>query len=80
MLVNGQTGAIAGQRPVDWNKFWLVIAALLSPGILAGLLGLITLPLGGLGAGIAGFGFILLIIGIIIGVVLFIQAQALDDA
>lgn len=34
ILVNGQTGKIAGPRPVDWEKVWLVIAAMLSPGLL----------------------------------------------
>ena len=42
IMVNGQTGAIAGQRPVDWNKVWLAIAALLAPGICLGLVGLVT--------------------------------------
>ncbi len=80
VMVNGQTGTIAGQRPVDWTKVWLVIAAILAPGVLLGLLGLITAPLGGLGVGIGAFGFVLLIIGLVIDVILFIQAHGLDDA
>ena len=44
-----KNGSIAGQRPVDWAKFWLVMAAILSPGVLLGLLGLITIPLAGFG-------------------------------
>jgi len=78
-MVNGQTGAIAGQRPVDWNKVWLAIAALLAPGALLGLLGLITIPLAGIGVAIGGFGFVLLVIGAIISVIIYTQANKLDD-
>ncbi|MFZ6031417.1 MAG: hypothetical protein ACOYYS_27210 [Chloroflexota bacterium] len=42
VMVNGQTGNIAGQKPVAWWKVWLAMGALLAPG---GLLGLIGLPL-----------------------------------
>lgn len=80
IMINGQTGTISGQRPVDWNKVWWVIIALLSPGALMGILGLITLPLGGIGVGIGGFGFILVVIGLIIASVIFFRAQGLDDA
>lgn len=80
VMVNGQSGVIAGQRPVDWTKFWLVMAAILSPGILLGLLGLITIPLAGIGSILAVGGFILFIIGLVIVFVFFNQAQAMDDA
>lgn len=80
IMINGQTGAISGQRPVAWGKVWLVILALLSPGVILGMLGLITLPLGGIGAGIGGFGFFLLVIGLIIASIIFFRAQGLDDA
>jgi Zn finger protein HypA/HybF involved in hydrogenase expression len=36
LLVNGQTGAVAGQRPVDWRKVGLALAALVLPGLLLG--------------------------------------------
>lgn len=78
-LVNGQSGAIAGQRPVDWNKVWLAIAAVLSPGVLLGLLGLIAMPLAGIGILIGGAGFILLIIGAIIAVSFYVKADRMDD-
>lgn len=38
ILVNGQTGAVAGQRPVAWRKVTLVLAALLLPLLLMGLI------------------------------------------
>lgn len=46
VIVNGQTNKFAGQKPVDWNKIWLVFAGLFSPGILAGLGSLILLMVG----------------------------------
>ncbi len=78
-MINGQSGAIAGQRPVDWNKIWLVIAALLAPGVTLGLLGIITLALAGIGAVIGGFGFVLFIIGLAASLVILVQANKLDD-
>ena len=79
IMVNGQTGDIAGQRPADWNKIWLVIAALLAPGVLLGLIGLVTIPLAGAGVVIGIVGFILLVIGLILAFIIYKQAQALDD-
>jgi len=78
-MVNGQTGTIAGQRPVDWNKVWLVIAALLAPGALIGLLGLLTIPLAGIGIVIGGFGFVLLVIGVIVSIIIYTQGNKMDD-
>lgn len=46
ILINGQSGAIAGQKPVAWKKVWLAIAALLSPGITIGIIGLLLATLG----------------------------------
>lgn len=42
VLVNGQTGAIGGQKPVEWQKIWWAIAALLLPALLAGLAAFIS--------------------------------------
>lgn len=80
VLINGQTGAISGQRPVDWNKVWVVLIALVAPGLLIGFLGLATLPLGGVGIVIGGLGFILLVVGLIVAAVIWNQAQGMDDA
>ena len=38
VLVNGQTGAVAGQRPVDWRKVGLVLAVLVLPGLIVSVL------------------------------------------
>jgi len=80
VLVNGQTGKISGQRPVDWTKVWLAIAALLAPGILISLIGLITIPLFGSGVVIGGFGFFLLVVGVVISIVIGVQANAMGQA
>lgn len=77
VVINGQTEAIAGGRPADWRKIWLVIAALLAPGTLVGLGGLLTLPI--LGPMPSAIGFGLLIVGLIASVVILVQAAKLDD-
>lgn len=79
LMVNGQTGAIAGQRPVDWQRVWLVVAALLAPGVMLGLLGLLTLAVAGIGVVIGGFGFVLFVIGLVASLVILVQANKLDD-
>jgi hypothetical protein len=79
VMINGQTGTISGQRPVDWTKVWLVIALLLSPGILLGLLGLVTMIFGGLGVAVGGCGLFLLIVGVVVSAVILVQASAMDD-
>ena len=60
VMVNGQTGKVAGQKPVSWTKIWLVIAALLLPGVGLGLFGLATLTVG--------------IVGLILAVLLYRKA------
>jgi DNA-directed RNA polymerase subunit RPC12/RpoP len=79
VMVNGQSGAISGQRPVDWTKIWLVVAALLAPGLILGGIGLVTLLIGGIGVAIGGVGLFLLVIGVIIAVVIVRRAMAMDD-
>lgn len=80
VMINGQTGAVAGQRPVDWTVLWLAVAALLAPGLTVGVIGFLTLLLGGLGFPIAIFGFILVVIGLIISFNLVTKAMRMDDA
>ncbi len=63
VMVNGQTGSIAGQKPVNWTTVWLVIAAMLAPGALCVLVGLPLLLLGGVGLLPMFIGLILLIAG-----------------
>jgi DNA-directed RNA polymerase subunit RPC12/RpoP len=72
VLINGQTGRIAGPRPVDWTKFWLVIAAILAPGLLLGLLGL-ALSGSETGAISGALGLFFLVVGLVIA---FFQLKA----
>lgn len=74
-IVNGQTGEISGQRPVNWQKIWLVIAMILAPGALTGLVGLISTAASGDGALVGLLGFALLVIGIIIAIVILVKAN-----
>jgi UPF0716 family protein affecting phage T7 exclusion len=73
VMVNGQTGKVDGQKPVDWTKIWLAIAALLLPGLVTGLIGL-PLLLAGIGVVPVAIGFVLLLIGAVLGVVLYRKA------
>jgi len=75
MMVNGQTGAVAGQKPVAWWKIWLAIAAILSPGIFLGLIGLPLLLLGGAGVILIALGIILFVTGLVLSFMLYNKAR-----
>lgn len=47
VMVNGQTGVVAGQKPVAWWKVAAVVAALLVPGLLSLLVGVALSSLAG---------------------------------
>ncbi len=86
VMINGQTGSIAGQRPVDWNKVWLVVGAAVAPGALLTLLGLLAIVLGlllppalGAAAVLLVPGIILLIIGGIIAFSIVGKARRMSD-
>lgn len=74
VLANGQTGVVAGQKPVVWWKVWLVISILIAPGVALGLLGLFTLVLGGLGFIPLLAGIVLFAVGTLISVFIFRSA------
>jgi hypothetical protein len=80
VMVNGQTGAIAGQKPVAWWKIWLAIAALLVPALGLGLVGLLLLPLGGVGVIPLVLGFVLLVGGGILSIKFYRDALASEAA
>ncbi len=79
VIVNGQNASIAGQRPVDWTKIWLVVGAILAPGLLLSLLGLATVIFVGLGVVIGIFGFFILLVGIVISILIVKKAMEMDD-
>jgi hypothetical protein len=66
VMINGQTGAVAGGKPVAWWKIWLAIAAILSPGAFLILIGLPLTLLAGLGVIAIAIGIILFVIGVVI--------------
>ena len=80
VMVNGQTGAIGGQKPVAWWKVWLAIAALLLPALGLGVVGLVLLPLGGVGIIPLLLGFVLLIGGGILSIKFYRDAVASETA
>jgi hypothetical protein len=80
VLVNGQTGTVSGQKPVAWWKIWLAIAGILSPGVLLGLVGLITMLFGGIGLVPLVGGIIFFIIGLIFSIVIFRKATQAGEA
>jgi ribosomal protein S27AE len=80
VMVNGQTGTVSGQKPVAWWKIWLVIAAMLLPGLLLGMIGIPLLLLGGGGAVVISFGFILLVFGGVGSVILYNKASDSERA
>ena len=77
VLVNGQTGEIGGQKPVDWWKIWLVIAAMLLPGLAAGLFGLLSHQAG---PGIFILALVLFVLGVVGAVVLYRSALSSEEA
>lgn len=75
VMVNGQTGSVAGQKPVAWWKVWLAIAALLAPGTILGLIGLPLILLAGVGVILLGLGIILFIVGFVLSIKIYNQAR-----
>ena len=80
VMVNGQTGAVSGQKPVAWWKIWLAIGAMLTPGLGLGMIGLPLLLLGGAGALFMSLGFILLVFGGVGSVILYNKATDSERA
>jgi len=80
VLVNGQTGTVAGQKPIAWWKVWLAISGLLSPGVLLAIIGLVLLLFGGIGIFALGFAAILFVVGLVISINLFQKAAQAGEA
>lgn len=80
VLVNGQTGTIAGQRPVSWLKVGLASAAVLAPGLLLGFAAAIALFFGGMVLVIGSIAAIVLLMGAGMVVKWVQEAMRMDDA
>ena len=77
LLVNGQTGSIAGQRPADWRKIALFSAGLILPGLLLFLFFLLFMPdVYGSGGGFCAFA--IFFGGLLATVAIALRAQQLD--
>ncbi len=63
VMVNGQNGRVFGQKPIDWTKVWLAIAAMLLPGLLLTLIGLPLIAIMGSGVFLIMLGLALLVGG-----------------
>ena len=74
VMVNGQTGTVAGQKPVAWWKIWVAIVAMLLPGLVLGLIGLPLLLFAGIGIAPLILGIFLLIPGGIFSFLLYQKA------
>ncbi len=61
VVVNGQTGEVAGQKPVAWWKVWTAIALMLAPGLLCAVAGLVLL--------VVGVGAVLLVVALVLGLI-----------
>jgi len=75
VMINGQTGAVAGSKPVAWWKVWLAIAAILAPGALLTLIGIPLTLLAGVGIIAIAIGIILFVIGAVISFILYQHAR-----
>ncbi|NHZ72067.1 MAG: hypothetical protein GWP17_03165, partial [Aquificales bacterium] len=83
VLINGQTGALSGQRPADWKKVLLVTGGVMLPAVMLGLLTLIFAYVAGIDesyAPLAGMAAIFaFIVGLIVAIIMVSQAAMMDD-
>jgi hypothetical protein len=64
IMVDGASGVVHGQKPVVWARVWLAIAAMVAPGLCAGVIG-VPLALVGVGVPIVVVAGVLLIAGFV---------------
>lgn len=74
-IVNGQNGAISGQRPVDWKKIWLVVAMIMAPGLITTMIGLFTAAAAGDDFLVGFIGMFVVLVGLIASVIIFVNAS-----
>lgn len=78
VIINGQTGRVGGPRPVDWEKVWLVIAGILSPGLLLSLVGWLFTSHEA-GPVTAAIGLFILFVGFVISLFILNQGQRIEN-
>ena len=74
-VINGQNGAISGQRPVDWKKVNLVIGLSFLPAIIAAIIALISYLVNGAAGSAGAFVWLLLLVAVISAFVIYGQAK-----
>ncbi|PID85425.1 MAG: hypothetical protein CSA11_07740 [Chloroflexi bacterium] len=83
VLINGQTGMIAGSRPADWKKVLLATAGMMLPAILLGLLTLVLANVPGMDSDyvplVGSFAAFAFIVGLIVAIITVTQAARMDD-
>ncbi len=83
VMVNGQSGKIAGQRPVDWRKVVLAAGGALLPGIILGLIAfyLSSREAGGDALPILGFAGVAALVAALVFIIIAVStAVKMDDA
>ena len=80
VLINGQTGALAGQRPVSWLKVGLASVGAMLPGLILSIAGAFVLITEELGVFLVFSGIGLLILGFGLAVKWVQDAMRMDDA
>lgn len=80
IVINGQTGKVAGDKPVAWTKVWLVVGALILPGILLAAIAFILSALNFETGGWFVMGGLLFVVGAVVAVILIQQAMRASEA
>ena len=81
IVVNGQTGSIAGQRPADWRRVGVIVAALLAAGPLLYIFSVLGLSqISDQASTVACLAVAITVIGIAAALTILATAAKLDDA
>jgi Zn finger protein HypA/HybF involved in hydrogenase expression len=83
VLVNGQTGVLAGQRPADWRKVILAAGAMLAPAVFFGLVALLIFAFGIMDEGVGSLAGMAAIAAFVLGLIAVLRtvtlAARMDD-
>jgi hypothetical protein len=82
VMINGQSGTVAGQKPVAWWKIWLASAVMLIPAVIVALIGVGLAMVGDADQPYRLFlmaGFLLFMVGVFGSVALYRKAAALES-
>lgn len=80
IVINGQTGKVASDKPVAWTKVWLIVAAAIAPGLIVASLALALAVAGHNSGGYFIAGAFLFIVGALSAVWVIQQALQAGEA